>query len=168
MSATLTDVLERREQHIRDLQRLDDAERAKRQALYPSYTPLAPEPTPTIAIRTLVGAQGLPHDAREIRRYLEAVALCLGAPSPAQSIPKTWVPLVHTLHAARARQLSWREALQEVGLELPSDLTSHTAVRQQELRALWEQLPWLIGRAMERNNGIGQNKLLTHLRSLLR
>ncbi len=45
MSATLTDVLERREQHIRDLQRLDDAERAKRQTLYPSYTPLAPEPT---------------------------------------------------------------------------------------------------------------------------
>lgn len=145
MSDTLTDVLARREQYIRDLQRLDDAKRAERQALHPSYTPPAPEPTLTVAVRTLVNAQGLPHDVREVRRYLEAIALCLGAPSPAQSVPKAWVPLVHKLHAARARQLSWREALHEVGLEPPIDLAPQIAARQQELRALWEQLPGIIG-----------------------
>ncbi len=82
--------------------------------------------------------------------------------------PKDGVPLVHTLHAARARQLSWREALRQVGLELPTDLAPQIAVRQQELRALWEQLPGLIGRVFERSNGIGQEKLLRHLWSLLR
>jgi hypothetical protein len=167
VAETLQEALARRERYIHALQRAADAEIAERQALSPRYVRPLLVPSSTMPIRTLIGSQGLPHDARLIRRYVEAVALCQGVPSPARNIPKTWEPLVRNLHEVRNRGLSWQTALGEVGLAPPSDLTPYIRERQLELHALWDKLPGIVGRALERTNGIGRENLTNSLRQLL-
>lgn len=88
----------------------------------------------------LAGSQGLPHDLRELRQLVTAVAISKGNELPAGKVPVTYEADVRRLHEARARGLSWRAALMDCGLEVPDD--GHVAFRTRELRSelrgLWD------------------------------
>lgn len=167
MAETLQEALARKERYLQALMRLADDEQAERAARCAHLAPPTPAAPTTVTIGTLLGDPGLPRDARLLRRLLEAVALCEGAPSPGREVPTAWVPLVRQLHAARSRGLSWRAALSEVGLTPPDDLTPLLQQRQRALAAAWALLPGILGRVEERTPGIGRQRLRDHLRQLL-
>lgn len=166
-SETISQLLDRKERLVREQQRMDDVARAERERTSPRFAAPEIEADLTVPIRTLIGSRGLPHDARVLRRLLEALALGYSVPSPAQDLPAAWVPLVHRLYAARSRGLSWRAALGEVGLEPPAALTPPVAERERALHNLWDRLSGLGGAALRLNNGVVQARLREALKRLL-
>lgn len=166
-SETHDQLLARKERLVREQQGMADAARAERVRTSPQFAAPTITEGETVPVRTLVGSQGLPRDARTVRRLLEALALGYGVPSPTQEVPAAWVPLVHCLHEARSRGSSWRAALVEVGLEPPVDLAPLVAERERALRALWDKLPGLGGAALRLHNGVGQARLREALRQTL-
>lgn len=166
-SETHDQLLARKERLVREQQGMADAARAERVRTSPQFAAPTITEGATVPIRTLVGSQGLPHDARVVRRLLEALALARGVTSPAQEVPAAWVPLVHHLHAARSRGVSWRAALGAVGLEPPVDLTTFVAERERALRELWGKLPEVGSAALRLNNGVSQARLREALKRTL-
>lgn len=129
-----------------------------------AFLPTPPEPRTTTRINELVGSNGLPRDPREVRRLVEAVALCKGAPSPRQDVPKGWESVTRVLHAnLTVKKLPWREALQQAGLTPPDDLTPHTRAVRGELHGLWGQLPPLVGWVQKNSTASHVYKDLTSL-----
>jgi hypothetical protein len=125
-----------------------EAELATLRAPRPSawdFGPTPSEPRTALRINTLVGSNGLPHDPRELRRLVEAVALCKGVSSPRLEIAKSWESVIRVLYGnLTVKRLPWREALQEAGLTPPDDLTAHTLELRRELHGLWDRLPPLV------------------------
>ena len=74
---------------------------------------------PKTAIFTLAPAWGC-HDYRELRQALEAVCIAAGMPSPSDSIPTELVNACESVFNARKTGLSWAEALEGAGLDLPT------------------------------------------------
>ena len=154
-SETYHQLLAQKERLVCEQQGMADAARAERVRTSPEFAAPIIKEGETVPVRTLVGSQSLPRDARRVRRLLEALALAHGVPSPAQEVLAAWVPLVHRPHAARSRGASWRAALGEVGIEQPIDLTPLVAERERTLRELWDKLPEIGGAALRLHNGVG-------------
>ncbi len=144
-------------------------------ALTPTPPPLpaAPAPTPApprpVRLHTLVGGVGgyIDRSLRVVRQLAEAVALCLGAPSPSAEIPADWVPLMRTLAASRAAGSSWREALAEAGLEVPRDLSEQAQAVKAEVDQLWSDLLPLVGLTYENVNSVAKITLKSSLKRIL-
>lgn len=99
------------------------------------YVNIIPEPKSTVPLHILVGADGLPRDVRELRRVLEAVALCYNVPAP-NDVPRTWISPLRDVYAAHNGGASWADALHAAGLEAPTDLTPHLHAARSELHRL--------------------------------
>lgn len=144
-------------------------------ALTPSPPPLpaAPAPAPVaprpVKLHTLVGGVGgyLHRDPRVVRQFAVAVALCRGAVVPGVSVPADWVPAMRTLAEARAAGKSWRQALGEAGLEVPTDLETQARAVRLELDALWADVLPLVGLTHENINSVAKISLKTSLKRVL-
>ncbi len=132
----------------------------------PAPAPVAPRP---VKLHTLVGGVGgyLHRDVRVVRQLAQAVALCRGAPVPADSVPADFVPLMRTLAEARAAGRSWRHALAEAGLEVPVDLTDQAQAVRLEIDQLWGRVLPLAGLVLENLNSVARISLSTVLKRLL-
>jgi hypothetical protein len=136
-----------------------------RGAVIASPAPIPPAPTVAearpIPIASLHGRSGQ-LSARELRQHLEAIALSLGAPSPARDVPAAWMPYLKSLETARAKGLSWSDALLQAGLR-PPDVTSALKDLQRDTQALERSLPGLVRALKGRVHGLSESQLYTHL-----
>lgn len=159
--------LETLQQQLADLQ-------AKVAALTPTVSPSPTPPAPVevvprpVRLHTLVGGFGYLHrEARVVRGFVEAVALCCGAPSPGQELRADWVPQLRRLAASRAAGRSWRDALAEAGLEVPDDLSDQARAVRLEVDALWADLLPLVGLTLENVNSVARISLKSSLKRIL-
>lgn len=131
------------------------------------FVNIIPEPKTTVPLHTLVGADGLTRNVRELRQLLEAVALCYDVDAP-NDVPRTWLHPLRDVYAARTGGATWTEALQTAGLEVPVDLTPHTIAAGSELSGLWTHIP-AMAEWVKRNtlSSVGYKDLLLKLRQLL-
>lgn len=131
------------------------------------FVNIIPEPKSTVPLHTLVGADGLPRESRELRRVLEAVALCYNLPAP-NDVPRTWIAPLRDVYAAHDGGASWADALHAAGLVAPTDLTPHQQAARSELRELWDNIPAMV-EWVKRNtlSSVGHKDLLLKLRQLL-
>lgn len=117
----------------------------------------------------LAGSAGLPHELRELRQLVTAVALSRGDELPAAQIPVTYEADIRRLHDARSRALSWRAALVDCGLEVPDggDVQFRTRELRAELRGLWDGLLPVLDGLKERGNALQVDRLLSFLKGLV-
>lgn len=117
----------------------------------------------------LAGSTGLPHDLRELRQLVTAVALSRGDQLPGAKIPVSYEADIRQLHEARSRGLTWRAALVACDLEVPDDgdVAFRTRELRSELRGFWDQLLPVLDGLKERGNGLQVGNLLSFLRGLV-
>lgn len=133
----------------------------------PAPQPDAPRPT---AVYKLVGRQAngyLHNDPREVRQLIEAVAVAKRVPSPTQTIPAEWVGQLRRVAEARTKGASWREALAEANLEVPTDLETPTQAVKAELGQLWDSVLSVVGFTLDASNDVVRDNLRDQLRRAL-
>lgn len=140
----------------------------------PPPQPYSPAPAPLKArpqsIYTLVGRRTngyLDPDPREVRRLVEAVAVSKRVPSPTQTIPAEWGPTLRRVAEARTRGYSWRELLDEAGLQVPADLEAPTQTVRGEMNVLWDSVLAVTGCALDGANDVVSDALKDQLRRSL-
>lgn len=126
-------------------------------------------PPVVMDLALLAGSTGLPHDLRELRQLVTAVALSRGDELPGAKIPVSYEADVRSLAAARERGLGWRAALVESALEVPDDgdVAFRTREIRSELRGLWDALLPVLDGLRERGNALQVSNLLSFLREIV-
>ena len=106
---------------------------------------------------------------RELRQLAAAVALCKGEAIPVDTVPNDYLPLMKGVHVALASGLSWRKALAEVGLTLPTEekVLEQVGMLRNDLRSLWPQILLVTGALQRSGNPVAVDQALQKIRTLM-
>lgn len=133
-----------------------------------AHLPSRPVET-TVHVSSLRGSQGLPHDLRELRELAVAVALGRADQLPGPVVPVQYEPDIRRLHEARSRGLTWRAAMEDVGLEPPTEVEvgDHARALHEQLPVLWDDAAPVVEALKRRLPGFKFDDLIRHLREIV-